>query len=60
MKKQKQRQKKGKNPKRKSVAAKQRQAENYDVPMTQKRPSQKKPVRSVTKKAIGEYAGFKY
>jgi preprotein translocase subunit SecE len=52
MKKQKQRQKKGKNPKRKSVASRQKQAKNSDVPVAQKSPAKKKPVRSVTKKTI--------
>jgi preprotein translocase subunit SecE len=52
MKKQKQRQKKGKNTKRKSVASRQKQAKNSDVPMAQKIPAKKKPVRSVTKKTI--------
>jgi ribosomal protein L32 len=36
MKKQKQRQKKSKNPKRKNLALKQKQAENYDVQSAQK------------------------
>jgi preprotein translocase subunit SecE len=52
MKKQKQRQKKSKNPKRKNLASKQKQAENYDVQSAQKRPAEKKPIRSVTKKAF--------
>jgi len=58
MKKQKQRPKKGKNPKRKSAAAREKQAKNYDVAIEQKSPAKKKPVRSVTKKTIeGKKAG---
>jgi len=65
MKKQKQRKKKGKNQKRKNTASKQKQAKKHDVPIAQKSPAKKRPVRSVTKKAIegkkvGEGSGTKY
>jgi preprotein translocase subunit SecE len=65
MKKQKQRQKKGKNQKRKSAASKQKQAKKYDVQVAQKSPAKKKPVRDVTKKTIevkkaGEKSPVKY
>jgi len=52
MKKQKQRQKKVKNQKRKSVTSKQSQAKDHDVPIAAKSTGKKKPVKSVTKKTI--------
>ena len=52
MKKQKQRSKKSKTTKRKSVASRQKQAKNSDAQKAQKAPVNKKPDKTVTKKPV--------